>query len=186
MSRQSSTVVAAAVSMLALLGGLWALRRERPAPIARPPAPLGAPEALTGASGPAAAEVEPSAAVPLPAPSTPQAAAPAVNSEPALDEPALMQTLRELRTSDPSRTLQLARDGNQRFKNSPDEAERSWFIVRALSDLGRHEEARVEGRALLDHHHDTRWAEDVYRHLFVNPGTHPFERGYGKQLESDP
>jgi hypothetical protein len=103
-----------------------------------------------------------------------------------LDEPALMDTLRELRGSNPALTLQLARDGNQRFKNSADAAERAWFIVKALSDLGRHDEARLEGRKLVDEYRQTRWAEDVYRHLFVNPPTHPFERGYGKVLESEP
>lgn len=96
-----------------------------------------------------------------------------------------MDTLRELRGSDPSLSLQLARQGNQRFKDGAGAAERAWFIVKALSDLGRHDEARLEGRALVDKHRETRWAEDVYRHLFVNPATHPSERGYGKKLESD-
>jgi hypothetical protein len=94
-----------------------------------------------------------------------------------------MSTLRDLRGSDPERTLALARDGNRRFPDSPDVAERSWVIVKSLSDLGRHDEARAEGRVLLERFRDTRWAEDVYRHLFVNPPTHPFERGYGKDLE---
>lgn len=127
-------------------------------------------------------------------PSLPTQPAQFVASEPArpigdaqlLDEGALMSTLRELRRSDPNLILQLASEGNQRFKGSAGTAERSWFIVKALSDLGRHEEARVEGRSLVDQYRETRWAQDVYRHLFVNPPTHPFERGYGKKLESDP
>lgn len=97
-----------------------------------------------------------------------------------------MVTLRELGGSDASLTLQLAREGNRRFKGGADAAERSWFIVKALSDLGRHDEARLEGRALVDEYRESRWAEDVYRHLFTNPPTHPFERGYGKNLELDP
>ena len=112
--------------------------------------------------------------------------APAPRDGVLLDEAALMDTLRELGTTDPNLTLQLAREGNQRFKESAGVAERSWFVVKALSDLGRHDEARLEGRALVDHYRETRWAEDVYRHLFVNPPTHPFERGYGKKLELDP
>jgi hypothetical protein len=103
-----------------------------------------------------------------------------------LDEPALMATLRDLRGSNPELTLRLAREGNQRFKASAETGERSWFIVKSLSDLGRHDEARVEGRALVDKYWGTRWAEDVYRHLFVNPPTHPFERGYGQALEVEP
>ena len=97
-----------------------------------------------------------------------------------------MATLRDLRGSDPNLTLQLAREGNLRFAPSAETAERSWFIVKALTDLSRHDEARVEGRALVENYRQTAWAEDVYRHLFVNPPTHPFERGYGKVLEADP
>jgi hypothetical protein len=116
---------------------------------------------------------------PSPEPSTSSAVA-------TVSETALMSKLRELRSTDPHLTLQLARQGNERFANSADAAERAWFVVKALSDLGQHDEARAEGRALLERYRGSRWAEDVYRHLFVNPPTHPFERGYGKQLESDP
>lgn len=98
----------------------------------------------------------------------------------------LMETLRELRGSDPNRTLRLAREGCERFKGSASAAELSWFVVKSLSDLGRHDEARAEGRVLVDKYRETRWAQDVYRHLFVNPPTHPSERGYAKELESDP
>lgn len=97
-----------------------------------------------------------------------------------------MNALRELRGSDASRTLRLAREGRERFQESADAAERAWFIVKALSDLGRHDEARLEGRALLESYRETRWAEDVYRHLFVNPPTHPFEGGYAQAPSSAP
>ena len=97
-----------------------------------------------------------------------------------------MENLRELRGSDPNLALRLAREGNDRFKDSASAAERGWFIVKSLSDLGRHDEAQLEGRALVDKYRDTPWAEDVYRHLFVNPPTHPAERGYAKTLELDP
>jgi hypothetical protein len=80
----------------------------------------------------------------------------------------------------------LAREGIERFKDSACAAERSWFIVKSLSDLDRHDEAQLEGRALVEKYRETPWAEDVYRHLFVNPPTHPAERGYAKTLELDP
>jgi len=114
------------------------------------------------------------------------APAPMVRAAPLLDEVALMNRLRELNGSDPNRTLRLAREGNRRFEGSGDAAERAWFIVKALSDLGHHDEARLEGRVLVDKYGATSWAEDVHRHLFVNPPTHPLERGYGKDLELDP
>lgn len=184
MSRQLRIVVAlSAASLLALLLGYFGLRRSSPEPIRRAP--------------PVAAPLEPPSTA-LTSPRTPQAPAsttaafsttPPVASTASpvslLDEASLMAKLRELRSSNPQLTLELARQGSQRFPDSPDQAERAWFIVKALTDLGQHDEARVEGRALLDQYRDSRWAEDVYRHLFVNPPTHPFERGYGKQLESD-
>jgi len=94
-----------------------------------------------------------------------------------------MARLRELRGSNPELTLALAREARARFKNSPDAAEQAWFVVKSLTDLGRHDEARLEGRKLVKAYPGTRWAEDVYRHLFVNPATHPAERGYGKDLD---
>jgi hypothetical protein len=94
-----------------------------------------------------------------------------------------MARLRELGSSNPELTLRLSREGNERFRRSADAVERSWFVVKSLSDLGRQDEARAAGRDLLRDYPGTPWAEDAYRHLFVNPPTDPAERGYGKQLE---
>ncbi len=94
-----------------------------------------------------------------------------------------MARLRELRGSNPQLTLDLAREAQARFENSPDAAEQSWFVVKSLTGLGRHDEARAEGRRLIKDYPGTRWAEDSYRHLFVNPPTDPAERGYGRELE---
>jgi hypothetical protein len=171
--------ISAAVLLAGAVGLLWL--RDEPQKIQKTPTneatvvPVAAPSPAPSSSfSTPSAEPLPTAAL-APASSS---AAPAP-----LDERSLMTTLRELRGSDPERTLALARDGNQRFPNSPDVAERSWVIVKSLSDLGRHDEARAEGRILLERFRDTRWGEDVYRHLFVNPPTHPFERGYGKKRE---
>jgi pyruvate/2-oxoglutarate dehydrogenase complex dihydrolipoamide acyltransferase (E2) component len=181
MSQKSPIVfVAAAVSIAALLAGYFGLRSRSPAPLRSAPRAAAAPASAPAPSFPAATAPPTRAATPL------VSAAPAASASAgvaALDEPQLMAKLRQLRSSDPNLSLQLARQGNERFKHSPDAAERAWFVVKSLSDLGRHDEARVEGRALLDAHRGSRWAEDVYRHLFVNPPTHPFERGYGKDLE---
>jgi hypothetical protein len=136
----------------------------------------------------APAEASNAAALPAPPPnavSEPSSSAPTPLASARLDGRSLLAKLRELRGSNPTLTLQLAREGNARFGDDADAAERSWFVVKALSELGRHDEARVEGRALVERHQGTRWAEDVYRHLFVNPATHPSERGYGKVLEGD-
>jgi hypothetical protein len=101
-------------------------------------------------------------------------------------ESASMQTLRDLGGSNPELTLKLAREGRDKYKDSPDAAERAWFIVRSLMNLGRVDEARAEARVLLDTYPRSSWAEDVHRHLFVNPPTDPAERGYGKATELGP
>jgi hypothetical protein len=138
----------------------------RPAPPSPPEVP-----APTAAAQPPAA--------PLPAPPNPDKAATA----PPRGEAALMAQLRDLSGSDPELSLRLAREGNRRFKDSPDEPERWWYVVRSLMNLSRPDEARGEARALIDKYPTSDWAQDVRRHLFVNPPTHPLERGYGKTLE---
>ncbi|MES1188918.1 MAG: hypothetical protein ABUL60_34195 [Myxococcales bacterium] len=174
-----------AISAAVLLAGAVALIGLRKKPANALKSPEFAAAATSGtATSPAPGLVRGSAGGEPPSASSLAAASIAPSATPTpLDERSLMSTLRELRGSDPERTLALARDGNRRFPDSPDVAERSWVVVKSLSDLGRHDEARAEGRILLERFRDTRWAEDVYRHLFVNPPTHPFERGYGKDLE---
>jgi hypothetical protein len=56
-------------------------------------------------------------------------------------------------------------------------------VVRSLIDLGRRDAARAEARMLIDKYPTFDWAQDVHRHLFVNPPNSPAERGYGKTLE---
>ena len=96
-----------------------------------------------------------------------------------------MDELRDLAASDPERSLRIAREGNRRFPKTADEPERWSYIVKSLMRLGRSDEARAEARVLLDNYPETEWAQDVQRHLFVNPPTHPEERGYGKSRELD-
>jgi hypothetical protein len=103
-----------------------------------------------------------------------------------LDEASLMSRLRDLGSSNPALTLELARDAQRRFKDSPDAAEQAWFVVKSLTDLGRHGEARMEGRKLVRRFPNTRWAEDVHRALFVNPATEPAQRGTGQSVAPIP
>ena len=94
-----------------------------------------------------------------------------------------MAKLRELGASNPVLTLKLAREGNQRFKHSIDAPERASDIVRALLNLDRREEARAEALKMEEEYPGSDWTSDVHRHMFVNPPTHPTERGYGKKYE---
>jgi hypothetical protein len=181
MHREASiAVVMAAAAVLLAFVAFFAFRDAAP----HGGTALPAKAAVATPSRPELAAVA-QAALP-PALPTADAPAPTARAAPLFDEAALMNRLRELRGSDPNRTLQLAREGNRRFEDSADAAERAWFIVKALSDLGHHDEARLEGRMLVDKYGATSWAEDVHRHLFVNPPTHPLERGHGKDLELDP
>lgn len=101
-------------------------------------------------------------------------------------ESTLMAELRDLGATQPAVTLELARAANQRFNRSPDAPERAWYIVRALDNLNRRDEARAEALQMQRDYPGSTWSEDIYRHVLVNPGTHPAERGYGKTYELEP
>jgi hypothetical protein len=104
-------------------------------------------------------------------------------SESLADETALMAQIRDLGSKDPLLALTLAREGERRFPGSSEAAERNWVIVKSLDSLSRFEEARAEAQIMLGKYRGTRWAEDVYRHVLLNPPNHPAERGHGKTLE---
>ena len=85
------------------------------------------------------------------------------------NEPELMTQLRQLVDSAPARTIELAREGQKRFPQSPDVPERAWMIARALVRLGRFEEACDEARWLMRRHPENVWAIDAMRHLLLHP-----------------
>jgi hypothetical protein len=95
-------------------------------------------------------------------PSTPEPAVP-------YDENVLMNTLRELGDSAPQRSLEMAREGNLRFPNSPDAAERAWYVCKSLVNLENFYDAREEAKAMVAKYPGTPWASDIQRHLLVNP-----------------
>jgi len=100
-----------------------------------------------------------------------------------LDEASLMAKIKELGASNPELSLLLAREGNERCPNSPDAVKRMWVIVKALSELGRSEEARKEALIMVQKYPNSDLTGDVRRHVLSNPPTHPSERGYGKKYE---
>jgi hypothetical protein len=111
-------------------------------------------------------------------------ALPAKSCKP-FDEASLMARIHELGSSDPELSLLLAREGNERYPNSPDAVKRMWVIVKALSELGRSEEARREALIMVQKHPNNNLTGDVRRHVLSNPPTHPSERGYGKKYEQN-
>lgn len=96
-----------------------------------------------------------------------------------------MAAIRELGATDPARALELAREGNHRFPNSANAAERTWTICKSLAALGRFAEAQQEARQMVQQYPDTTWASDVRRHLLTQPLEDRSQRGYGKSSELD-
>ncbi len=94
-----------------------------------------------------------------------------------------MTELRGIGASDPARALALAREGNRRFPDSADAAERSATICKSLAALGRAAEAQDEARRMVERYPGTEWANDVRRHLLTQPLEDPGQRGYGKSTE---
>jgi hypothetical protein len=96
-----------------LVGALAALRRPHEQPVAA--APSDAADETHAAEEPRLPDPAPiSATAPAPEPVRLRlSAAPS----PAVTEPALMSAIRELGAADPSRALELAREGNRRFPN---------------------------------------------------------------------
>jgi len=99
-------------------------------------------------------------ALKLPAPVTP-AAAPSAPTPP--NERALMSELRAFKDSDAEFAIERAREGNGRFPDSADAAERSSILIHALAAAGRASEARGEAEDMVNHYPDSEWVREVER-----------------------
>jgi len=164
-----------------LVGTLVALRRPHEQPVAA--APSDAASETHAAAEPRVPDPAPISAT-APAPEPVRLRLPAAPPA-AVTEPALMSAIRELGAADPARALALAREGNRRFPNSADAAERTWTICKSLAALGRSSEAQHEARQMVQQYPDTTWAGDVRRHLLTQPLEDLSQRGYGRSSELD-
>lgn len=189
--RSNKVLLIAGFLVIALIAAIFALRKNanESGKVAVtgdeprvPPQPTSAqPVALPVALPPIARSVDASAQ-PNAAAAASSAAAPAPRTT-VFTEVEIMAKIDELASSDPAQTLKLARDGNRRFRHSADAPQRASHIVRALLNLDRREEAREEALKMEKEYPGSPWTDDVHRHMFVNPPTHPTERGYGKTKE---
>jgi hypothetical protein len=102
-----------------------------------------------------------------------------------VDEDALMTTLRELGQRDPEQSIQLAREGNRRFPKGSGASERAWIVCKSLTNLARFDQAREEAQRMAEKYPGDPWTVDVIKHILIQPGTHPSQRGYGKELEGE-
>lgn len=101
------------------------------------------------------------------------------------DEEALMAKLHALGQADPEQSIRLARDGNRRFPKGSGASERAWIVSKSLTSLARFDEAREEAKKMVKEYPGTSWTMDVIKHILIQPGTHPSQRGYGQQLEGE-
>lgn len=91
-----------------------------------------------------------------------------------------MTVLREIGLGDPTRSLDLARQGDAKFGATRDAAERGWYAARALVDLKRTSEAVIQARILIARYPTSSFALDVARHLLTHPLSDPEEVGHAE------
>jgi hypothetical protein len=135
--------------LLVLLGLIavvvWRTERVQP-----PSAPVPTP--------PAREQTEPPVVVEPPALRAPVAAS--VPAAP-LDEGPLMVRLRHVQQQDPALAIELGREGNRRFPDSPDAPERASIVIHALARLGRASEARGEAEDMVNRYPDSDWVREI-------------------------
>jgi hypothetical protein len=90
---------------------------------------------------------------------------------PSMDEATLMAAMRDAETTMPGIALELAREGERRFPDSADAAERAAAAVKCLARLGRVPEARGEAEIMVNRYAGTTWALEVERHTGAHPHT---------------
>jgi hypothetical protein len=112
---------------------------------------------------------EPSTPVPPPAAKAPEPAEPPPSAAEVDDEVAFMHQLRLAAESDPARALDLARDGERRFPDGADAAERSTILIKSLAKQGRMSEARGEAEKMVAHYAGTPWAVEVEKQTGAHP-----------------
>ena len=152
-------IVAAAIVAL-----MWRARRgdqaaaviQAPPMVAAPePPPVAPPPPIVPPILPPAAVVDAAAGKP----------APRTTTAPRSSEPQLMVMLRILSQKDPAAAIELAREGNRRFPDSPDAPERASILVHALAALDRPSEARGEAEEMVNHYPDSNWVREVERFI---------------------
>jgi hypothetical protein len=172
--RRATLIEGGAVAfVLAAFVVAWVWRSGEAAPragIAAGAAPLGEVASSRPFGGaPTAAEVS-SDAVSLDASRSPRTTAPGATVEVALDEAALMARLRGVKDVDAGAAVVLAREGNRRFPDGADAAERSSILIHALAAQGLASEARGEAEDMINRYPDSSWVREV--ELFTGAHRH--------------
>jgi hypothetical protein len=147
--------LSAGVIAIALVAALRAVGRSEPA---RPPAPQSALTLVPHDSK------DPGTDLALPRQT-------GVESVVNVDEGSLMTQLRLVEDSDSALALELAREGNRLFPESPAAAERAAVIVKSLAREGKLSESRGEAEVMVNRYAGTSWAALVEQHTGAHPHT---------------
>jgi hypothetical protein len=172
MSKPATVAVAAAgVGAIALLLLLVLNRDQRSIPARRRgPAPVVEPASAQGSSVPETAEAKPD---PGPRATVVARSAPPAPVEPSadkpLDEQSLLTALQDLAASDPPLSLKLAKEGVERFPDSPNAPEFEWNVVKALFNMRQLEDAEHEARIMVAKYPNDHLTGDVVHHLLNHP-----------------
>ena len=83
--------------------------------------------------------------------------------------PPNLAALHQLLRDHPETALALAQSAVARAPNGADAAEQTWIIVKALTNLGRFDDARAEAISMMNQYADSSWGRDVARHVLSNP-----------------
>jgi hypothetical protein len=85
------------------------------------------------------------------------------------DDASQMARLREVQDADPTLAYELAKEGQRRFPESANAAERAAIAVKALALQGKRSEARREAGDMVAKYPDSPWARDVEMHTGAHP-----------------
>lgn len=159
------------IALPAVAGFVWigiSSATDEKAPLRSVPKP---PSSDVAASSPVQAQLPPSVNAPRKTAASATSTMPAPNKVAYASHAAPMATkdLQELLDKDPKAALAVAREDLTRDPEGPDAAERTWVVVKALTVMGRHDEARREAEVMVPKFRGTRWANDVERHVLAHP-----------------
>jgi len=74
-----------------------------------------------------------------------------------------MRLLRSAQNNDPTLVIELAREANRRFPESPDAPERASLLIHALAKQGLASEARGQAEDMVNRYPDSAWVREVER-----------------------
>jgi hypothetical protein len=87
-----------------------------------------------------------------------------------------MARLRTVQVTNPALAIDLAREGNLRYPESPDAPERASIEIHSLARQGRASEARGAAEGMVNHYPDSSWVQEIeqftgaHRHRSVQVG----------------